>query len=67
MLNMYNGINRREYGTINENALLDKLFDRQAFRISHATLVIASRASCIEDVVERSAAKIKIGFSYTSF
>lgn len=56
MLNIYKGINRKEYGTESENARLDKLFDNEALIISHATLAMASRASCMDDVIDRSAA-----------
>ena len=56
---MYNGISRKEYGTMSENARFDELVIRQDFRISQATLDIASRASCIDEVVERSAATRK--------
>ena len=60
---MYKGINRKQYGIKSENVRLDKLFDRHALRTSHATLLIASRASRIDDVNDRSAAKARITFS----
>jgi hypothetical protein len=38
---------------------LDTLLDRLALRTSQATFVIASRASWIDDVIDRSAAERK--------
>jgi hypothetical protein len=64
---MYKGISRKEYGTNSENARLDEWFDTHALRISQATLEIASRASCIAEVVDRSVAKTNEKHSHFLF
>jgi hypothetical protein len=60
MLNIYKGKSRIECGTKSENARFDELFDIVALITSQATLHIASRASFIDDVTDRSAAKSNI-------
>ena len=58
MLNIYRGINRNDRGTNNANPrLAEFVVVLLALRTSQATLLIASRASCIDPVVQRSAAK----------
>jgi hypothetical protein len=56
MLNIYNGKSRREYGTSIAYPRFAGLFVVDALITSQATLHKASRASCIDDVVDRSAA-----------
>lgn len=57
MLNMYNGNNRSEGGTNKTLPRLAELFCDTALITSQATLLIASRASTIDDVIDRSAAR----------
>jgi hypothetical protein len=59
MLSIYNGKSRNALGTNNEDPRFAELFDIVALITSQATLVNASRASCIDPVVVRSAAKFK--------
>lgn len=58
MLSIYKGNNRNAGGTSNTLPRLAVLFCDAALITSQATLLIPSRASTIDEVIDRSAAKM---------